>query len=323
MKDVSVIIPTFKRVTQTLKTIGCILNSVGKNKQFKLEIIVSDSSPDNLLQDAIKNEYGKKIIYVRPQSPGVSTGKNKGAQVANGKFIIFCDSDIELESDTIIQLLNTLNSPTVAAVTGRVIWKGGEKDKQVDIPQKADRIIKIGNVSYIESIYSRYLATYKKLFWDVGGYDETVFNMRGEGADLSIRYWKMGFPLAINTSITAYHIFNAPDSIALRTQNPQWAIAKDLLLLALKYDLLEGNSPNFSHTLNNIFSQYGEYSHYNILQGIGKNLDFITQVKPIIDKQKQNMKIRYAFKFLEVFSDDKLFKECIQNASKILNSLKK
>lgn len=322
MNNISLIVPTYKRVEQTLDTIKCILNSEGINNQFKLEIIVSDSSPDDLLKNRIEKEYGGSIVYVRPEVAGVSAGKNKGAQVARGEILIFCDSDIEIEKNTILLTLHALDKPTVAAITGTVLWKGGDKDRQIDIPQKADRIITIDNISYIESIYSRYMATYKKLFWKTGGYDESVFNMRGEGSDLSIRYWREGFPLVINTSILLRHIYDAPDSIALRVQDPQKAVARDLLLLAYKYNLLQGNPKNFAHTLKTDFSQFGEDGYYRLLQGIGENLDFIVKAKFLIDKQKRKSEALYDFKFLEVFSDKELFKKCIQNSSKMLTYLK-
>lgn len=322
MKNISVIIPTYKRVNQTLQTIKCILNSEGIDTQFKLEVIVSDSSADDILKNEIQKEYGNTTVYVRPQFAGVSSGKNKGAKEAKGDILIFCDSDIEVEHNTILLTLQTLDMATVAAVTGKILWKGGDKDGQIDIPQEADREITIDNIRYTESIYSRYIATYKKLFWQTGGYDEQVFNMRGEGSDLSIRYWREGFPLAIDTSIVLRHIYDAPDSIALRISNPEKAIARDLLLLAYKYELLEGDCKNFAHTLNVDFSKLGEDSYYRILQGIGENLDFIIKAKSLIDEQKKTMKAPYPFKFLEVFSDKELFTKCIQDSSKILYSLK-
>ena len=44
--------------------------------------------------------------------------------------------------------------------------------------------------------------------------------------------------------------------------------------------------------------------------------------KPIIDQQKKNMKTKYNFKFLEIFSNKQLFEKCINNAENLLEDLR-
>ena len=65
--------------------------------------------------------------------------------------------------------------------------------------------------------------------------------MRGEGSDLSIRYWRAGYPLAYDSSIIVHHVFDTEGGIIRGVPHPEWGIAKDLLLLAYKYDLSSEN----------------------------------------------------------------------------------
>jgi len=322
MINVSIIVPSYKRVSQTLKSIGLIFASNGFNKEFQAEIIVADSSPDDELKSALKNKFGEKIIYARPEKPGIATNKNQGAKIASSSILIFCDSDMEVDPDTILNTIDSLKKyKTAAAVGGQVIWRTGDKDGQLDRPRKEDRMLTIDEITYTEAIYSRYLATYKEVFLDIGGYDEEVFNMRGEGSDLSIRYWRAGYPLVYDKSVTVYHVHETEGGIIRGTAHPEWGIAKDLLLLAYKYNVDETNK-NFISTVSANFEKFGTEGYYRIIEGINENIEFITQVKPIIDHQKIQMKALYDFKFLEIFSQKELFDQCITQAESKLAKIR-
>ncbi len=321
---VSIIIPSYKRVEQTIKTLKLIFFCKGFGSDFEAEVIVSDCTPDRSLQEAINKEFGDKIIYTRPEKEGIAASKNQGAKMANKPILIFCDSDIEIELETVANTIKSLETnKTAGAVTGEVIWRGGPANGRLDRPRQEDRLERVYDTTYIESIYSRYMATYKSVFEAVGGYDQEVFNMRGEGSDLSIRYWRAGFPLTIDPDIVVYHVFDAPDSAALRVAAPFWGVAKDMLLLAYKYDLTDSFPENFARTVEANFALLGPEGYFRILEGIVKNLDFIEKVKPIIDKQKKEMKPVYNFKFLEVFSDRALFENCIAQAPERIRKVNK
>lgn len=321
--NISIIIPAYKRINQTLKTISLILKSQGINKEFTAEIIVADSSPDNELKNALQKTFGDKIIYTRPPKPGIAANKNQGARIAKSPILIFCDSDMEVELETLINTLNALKKhSTAAAIGGQVIWRGGSKDGQLDRPRKEDRQLKIEETIYVEAIYSRYIATYKRIFWKVGGYDEDVFNMRGEGSDLSVRYWRAGYPLVYDPSIVVHHVHEVEGGIIRGVAHPEWGIAKDLLILAYKYDIND-QCKNFIKTVAANFENFGEEGYYRIIEGIVQHFDFITQVKPILDKKKKEMKSLYDFKFLEIFSKKEIFEECIKQAKNRLVKIRK
>lgn len=324
MIKASVIIPTFHRIDQTIKTISLIKTSTGLNTDFELEIILSDSSRDSTLQETVQKEFANTIIYTRPSQEGIAANKNQGAKVASHSLLIFCDSDMEVEKDTILNTIQSLQkNPTAAAVGGNVIWKGGPTDGKNDRPRPEDRMKEINGTFYIEALYSRYIATYKKVFEKVGGYDEAVFNMRGEGSDLSIRYWREGFPLTFNKNITVHHVHDVEGGIIRNVSHPEYGIAKDILLLAYKYDMLDGDYKNFTKCSAANFTKFGEEGYINTIKGIGKYYDFIIQAKPILDQQKKEMKPQYDFKYLEVFTDEALFKKCIEDSQNKLLEIRK
>lgn len=324
MLKISIVIPSYKRVSQTLRTVELILNSNGINKEFSAQIIIADSSPDKELKLALENKFGNTIVYTQPKKPGIATNKNQGARIAQYPILIFCDSDMEVEPNTLLNtILSLKHHPTAAAVTGQVVWRGGKKNGQLDRPRAEDRMITIKKTTYTEAIYSRYLATYKKVFWEVGGYDEEVFNMRGEGSDLSIRYWRAGYPLVFDSSIIVHHVYETEGGIIRGVAHPEWGIAKDLLLLAYKYDILDDKFKNFVNTVTANFKEFDSDGYYRIIQGIALNLDLITKVKSLLDKYRKESRPIYNFKFLEIFSDKKLFNKCINNAKNFLLKVRK
>ncbi|MFA9288752.1 MAG: glycosyltransferase family 2 protein [Weeksellaceae bacterium] len=321
MISASIIIPAYRRIDQTLKTIDLILHSKGINTDFNLEIIVSDASEDEKLHVEIIKTFADKIIYTRPSRPGIAANKNHGASIATHPILIFCDSDMEVESQTILNTLKFLQThDRAAAVGGPVIWKGGPRAGSNDKPRAEDRMITEYETTFIEAIYSRYIATYKEAFDAVGGYDETVFNMRGEGSDLSIRYWRAGFPLAFSQDLTVHHVHDVEGGIIRNVPHPEYGIAKDMLLLAYKYNMTDGEDKNFQKTVAANFKSFGEDGYTRILEGILYYYDFITSVKPILDKQRQNLKGIYDFKFLEIFTDKTLYTQVLDESQKRLES---
>lgn len=315
MVSLSVIVPSFKRVEQTVKTIQLLLTSDEVGKSFDVELIVADSTPDESLHTAVSTRFGPSLVYVRPEKPGIAANKNAGANVAHHPILIFCDSDMEVEKHTLTAAIEHLQShETVAAVGGTVVWRGGPHEGEYDRPRPEDRLKIVGPTTYTEAIYSRFLATYKDVFWQVGGYDEAVFNMRGEGSDLSARYWRAGFPMAYDSHILVHHVHEATDSAALRVPHPEWGIAKDLLLLAYKYRMLEEDYHSFASTVSMNFTPLGAQGTYRMLQGIGRHYDLLVEVKPALDAFRATDRPEYDFKFLEVFFQSRLFDECIAHA---------
>ncbi|HUD19562.1 MAG TPA: glycosyltransferase [Patescibacteria group bacterium] len=316
MPKVSCIVPTFKRVDQTLRTIELLLGSDGVGSLFNLEILVSDSTPDESLKGAVGAKFGDRVLYVRPSKPGIAANKNAGATAAKGSILLFCDSDMEVEKNTLQSAVESLKThPTAAMVGGFVMWRGGSNDGYKDRPRSEDRMNRKGETAYIEALYSRFVGTYKDVFMAVGGYDEQVFNMRGEGSDLSIRYWRAGFPLTFDESIIVHHVFDVPDAAAVRVNHTEWGIARDFLLLGYKYGMFDQDYQSFAATVAMNFAPLGNMGTYRMLQGMGKNYDMLVSAKPFLDLFRATDKPAYDFKFLEIFSNAKAFETCINSAA--------
>ena len=103
---VSVIIPVYN-VEEYLPT---CLDSIINQTLEDIEIIcVNDGSPDNCL--SILNNYAgqdSRIIVINQENTGVSGARNRGLEVAGGKYIVFVDPDDWCEAECLEKAVNEI-----------------------------------------------------------------------------------------------------------------------------------------------------------------------------------------------------------------------
>ena len=116
---VSIIIPTKNRSDTILETLKSIKNQTYKNYEI---IIVDDASIDNSIESikkfCKKEKFKVKIIKLK-KSSGASKARNVGAKNANGKIIVFTDSDIVLFNNALEEGIKYYkNNPKISAFFG-------------------------------------------------------------------------------------------------------------------------------------------------------------------------------------------------------------
>ena len=103
MTLVSIIIPVYNVEKYIRRCIDSVL--VQTMKDFEL-ILIDDGSPDKC--GDICDEYAKcdsRINVVHKENEGVSAARNTGLDLAKKKYVVFLDSDDEIEKDYIETLL--------------------------------------------------------------------------------------------------------------------------------------------------------------------------------------------------------------------------
>lgn len=94
---ISVIVPMYKAEHFIRKCVQSILDQTYSNLQL---ILVDDGSPDN--SGAICDAYARKdnrVFVVHIDNGGVSSARNRGMELAKGKYIAFVDSDDYIDPD--------------------------------------------------------------------------------------------------------------------------------------------------------------------------------------------------------------------------------
>ena len=102
---ISIIVPIYKVEKTLRKALDSILAQTFTNYEL---ILVNDGSPDNC--PAICEEYAKKdprIKLINKENGGLSSARNAGLAIAEGKYTIFIDSDDYVDAEGLDKLYAT------------------------------------------------------------------------------------------------------------------------------------------------------------------------------------------------------------------------
>lgn len=149
------------------KNLDRLLGSIKKQDYKNYEIIVSDAgSVDRTVEIARKE--GCRIV-----KGGIpAEGRNNGARVARGKFILFLDADVILPFDFLRKIISEMKEDNVDIATVRIIPLTNKKIEKIlhkgyNLWQKA--MEKIDPHAPGSCIIVK-----KKLFFKLGGFDESI-----------------------------------------------------------------------------------------------------------------------------------------------------
>jgi len=87
---ISVIIPTLNESTGIKKC----LDNLKTVKNTDLEIIISDGKSTDDTLDICRQYTDKIVVYNKPERQTIANGRNLGAEIARGEYLIFIDADV-------------------------------------------------------------------------------------------------------------------------------------------------------------------------------------------------------------------------------------
>ncbi len=130
MKSVSVIIPVYNVEKYLRECVESVLTQTSDDYEI---ILVDDGSTDN--SGIICDEYAKKfecIKVIHKKNKGLGSSRNVGVKAAEGKYILFLDSDDYIEKETVRILINAMSesNPDICLFGGTVLYEDVE-DKRI------------------------------------------------------------------------------------------------------------------------------------------------------------------------------------------------
>ncbi len=228
---VSIIIVNYNGKKYVEHCVRAVVNACYLN----LEIIVVDNgSTDGSVQN-LKSSYGKdnrlKIIQIG-ENRGLGYARNKGIEMAKGKYIAFLDNDTEPEPTWLNPLVETLESnPSIGACQSKLLLMkernrldyagdyisnlgfliqrvdGGEEDRgQADA---RDEIFSAKGAAVIIRA---------DVLEKIGGFDEDYF-IYVEETDVCWRIWLKGYKIVFVPESRVYHEFGTSSIILGSRQN--------------------------------------------------------------------------------------------------------
>ncbi|WP_042354279.1 bifunctional glycosyltransferase/CDP-glycerol:glycerophosphate glycerophosphotransferase [Bacillus rubiinfantis] len=130
---VSIIIPFYN----SMELVGDCLNSVLSQTYSNLEVVIINDGSDlantqyveSLLQD-------KRIIYIKNNvKRGVAHSRNRGLEIATGKFVFFLDSDDLLSADAIELLVENIQDYSAIAGKSKRLLRPIDLEQPLELPE--------------------------------------------------------------------------------------------------------------------------------------------------------------------------------------------
>ena len=196
---VTVVIPAFNAET----TIEHVVEAVQEQNLIEeVEVIVVDDGSTD--QTAAKAQRAGAMV-VRQANLGPAQARNRGWRAAQGKVVLFTDSDCRPHRDWARKLLAGFTDPEVGAVAGSYgIW-----NPQSWLARNIHREIKVRHEKmgkFIRAFGSYNVAIKKEALEKLNGFDDIYPKASGEDNDLSYRLLEAGFTIAFRPDALVDHL---------------------------------------------------------------------------------------------------------------------
>ena len=206
MKRVSVVIPSYGEA----KTLKEVLDAIIRSTYEEKEIILVDNGISKNILNQLSGLHDVKIIRAG-RNLGVAGGRNLGAKISTGDYILFLDHDVILEKDAITKMVNILETNPDIGVIGpqifyrsypdKVWWSGGT----VKIP--SGRVImnnrRLSGLVDTDVVPAAIMVR-REVFEKVGGFYEKYFVIF-EDSDFCFRVKRTGYRVVCACDVSAFH----------------------------------------------------------------------------------------------------------------------
>ena len=193
----SVIIPVFNRASSVCTTLESVYNQTFSD----FEIIVVDDGSTDTLKDSLLNYISlSNFSYYFQSNAGVSAARNRGANLSNGEYLVFLDSDDHVTENWLRDYANEID-----ARHPDLIYCGINRMKEDVFVSYTDPRNPFSNGVDIGTVLPGSFCIRRSFFDSVGGYDIQL--SYGENTEL-------GFRLKLNNPTISF-IGNLVKSILL------------------------------------------------------------------------------------------------------------
>lgn len=203
-----------------------------------IEIIVVDNASNDGSQTLVREKYPSVQLIASEVNRGFSAANNLGVAVANGRFILFLNSDTRVAAKALSEPLAYLDQHTeVGALSVRLVYPTGERDpdNHRGFPTPWNAICHFSGLSKLFSDTPRfngYFQSYKNmqethpvdviagsymlmplnLCRELGGWDETYF-FYGEDIDFCYRIRQAGYQIIYYPHVEVLHYKGASSGL--------------------------------------------------------------------------------------------------------------
>ncbi len=179
--------------------VSCVESLIATDYSDKEIIIIDDGSTDKTLE--ILKGYPVKVIPQNHQ--GVSAGRDLALRNASGEYILYTDSDCEVDRHWVREMLKPFENNDIGAVTGRTIFRTDSRCtswiRSLDIEDRYSR-----RKTYTELANGTNCAFPRRLLLETGGFDPNWFH--AEDTEVSYRILQKNYRIYYQPSAIVRHV---------------------------------------------------------------------------------------------------------------------
>ena len=213
------------------------LHSVLSSNYPNFEVIFVDNASTDGSLEYVKRIFGNdpKSRYVENLgSFGPAVGRNRGANISKGAYLVFLDNDTEIMENSISELVRALEDDNSIGSGQAKLLRMGTKEYDCAgdylgplgfLIERSRGAKDTGQFDFITDILSAKSAASiirKDLFDRIGGFDED-FYMYLEETDLSWRLWLAGYRVVFVPKSIVYHAYGTKKK-AKRQYYPEYVV---------------------------------------------------------------------------------------------------
>ena len=199
--SISIVVPVYNGGENFRKCLQSLDKFVPKSTEI---VVVVDGGMDDSYK--VAEEFGAKVLRF-PTTGGPARARNLGARAAQGDIILFIDADVTVCTDITSQISKIFsNQPHIAALIG----------SYDDMPGATNFLSQYKNLfhHYIHQTASEEASTFwgacgairRKVFLEMGGFDESYRYPSVEDIDLGYRLRKAGYQIKLCKTIQVKHL---------------------------------------------------------------------------------------------------------------------
>lgn len=214
---VSIIILTWNALEYTKRCLESILKYT-RRSSYEL-IIIDNGSSDGSVEylRSMAAQYAQIRLIENAANRGFAAGNNQGAAAARGRYLLFLNNDVLVSNGWLEELVKGLEADERIGAVGPMTNRISGRQSYTRIPYRENdvkgfhkfagyvRQVKANAITPRRRLAGFALLMTKKLFEELGGFDESYGTGNFEDDDLCLRIREKGYLLMVNEGVYIHH----------------------------------------------------------------------------------------------------------------------
>lgn len=210
---VSVVIPSLNAID----LLPVCLESLLAQNHRSLEVLVVDNGSTDGSARLVAERFPSVKLLRGNHNLGYSAGCHWGASVARGRYLLFCDNDIQATPNAVSRLVQAMESdPSIGVAQGKMLLTsnpdriesmGGFFTSTGILYQEERDTLDVHDTSGPQEVFGAkgaFMMIRRSLYQSLGGFD-TDFVAQFEDTDLCWRSWLSGHRVVVVPESIVYH----------------------------------------------------------------------------------------------------------------------